>query len=73
MTEHIKNYLNALHTGIFNCLETLFDLLDADTVETDFSSTHEVVKYPKNFGPVIDFRWRTVKLEEVDGIGLKVF
>jgi hypothetical protein len=70
--EHIEDNLHALHVGISDGLEGLFNLLHTDAIVADLALPHEVVEDAEDLWIIVNLCWRTVQLQEIKRLHIQV-
>src|SRR5271165_956928 len=72
LAEAIEDDLHGLDIRVLDCFQRFLDLFDADAVIAEFAGFYQIIEHGEDFGAVIDFRGRTMKLQQVQGIGREI-
>ena len=70
LAENIEDDLYRFHVRELNCLEGLFDFLNADPIMADLANLDKVIQNPEDLRAIINIGWRTVQLHQVEGLNI---
>src|ERR1700738_307749 len=72
LAKDIENDLYRLHTRVFNRLQRLLDLFNADAVMANLSLPDQIVKSRKQFRPIVNLGRRAMQLQQVERLDFQV-